>query len=189
MQTQERFFHQWRSEEAAGLIWTLGAMAAEHVFYGENSTGVGGDLQSATFQVALMVGATGMAPARVDLRGRFDDEAAEEKARRRIMRRFEEIGTQVMNRSSSGGSMMSANPIGAVLGDPHKRAMAAQLLGQAFMTAYWLIEANKDAVERIADRLVEKREMFGDEVVDMLDDANFKIPTIDLLDDRSWPDL
>jgi len=189
MQTQERFFHQWRSEEAAGLIWTLGAMAAEHVFYGENSTGVGGDLQSATFQAALMVGATGMGPGRVDLRGRFHDPSAEEKARRRIMRRFEEIGTQVMNRSSSGGSMMSANPVGAVLGDPNKRAMAAQLLGQAFMTAYWLIEANKDAVSRIAERLVEKREMFGDEVVDMLDEANFKVPTIDLLDDRSWPDL
>ena len=32
----------------AASIHTLGAMAAEHVFYGENSSGVGGDLQSAT---------------------------------------------------------------------------------------------------------------------------------------------
>ena len=29
----------------AQLIWALGAMAAERVFYGENSNGVGGDVQ------------------------------------------------------------------------------------------------------------------------------------------------
>jgi cell division protease FtsH len=189
MQTKERFFHQWRSEEAAGLIWTLGAMAAEHVFYGETSTGVGGDLFSATYQAAHMVGSTGMGPAHVDLSGRFNDEEAEERARERIMRKFESIGSQLMNRSSSVGSAMSPNPIGAVLGDPQKRVMVAQLLGQAFMTAYWLIENNRAAVERIADRLVERREMFGDEVVDMLEEAHFKVPNVDLLDDRSWPNL
>ena len=36
-------------------------MAAEHVFYGENTNGVGGDVQSATAQAALMVGASAMA--------------------------------------------------------------------------------------------------------------------------------
>ena len=43
IETQERF-SSWRSEEFAKLVWTLGAMAAEHVFYSENSTGVGGDV-------------------------------------------------------------------------------------------------------------------------------------------------
>src|SRR5437762_11971590 len=130
-------------------------MAAEHTSDGETSTGVGGGLFSATFQAAHMVGATGMGPAHVDLSGRFDEEETETAARDRIMRRFETIGTQVMNRSSSGASVTSSNPIGSVLNDPHKRIMVAQLLGQAFMTAYWLIEHNKAAVERIADRLVE----------------------------------
>ena len=46
----------------AKLAWTLGAMAAEHVFYGENATGVGGDLQSATGRAAWMVGVSGMGP-------------------------------------------------------------------------------------------------------------------------------
>ena len=36
---------RWRHEEVGKLVWTLGAMAAEHVFYGENSTGVGGDVR------------------------------------------------------------------------------------------------------------------------------------------------
>src|SRR5207249_6948526 len=44
------------SEEMAQLIWALGAMAAERVFYGENSTGVGGDVQGATARAAWMVG-------------------------------------------------------------------------------------------------------------------------------------
>ena len=50
----------------ARLIWTLGAMAAERVFYGENSTGVGGDVQSATARSAWMVGACAMAPERIE---------------------------------------------------------------------------------------------------------------------------
>ena len=44
---EDRFVH-WRSEEVGGLIWTLGAYAAEHIFYGQNTTGVGGDLGSVT---------------------------------------------------------------------------------------------------------------------------------------------
>ncbi|HUE26637.1 MAG TPA: AAA family ATPase, partial [Solirubrobacteraceae bacterium] len=55
IETQERF-SSWRSEEFSKLVWTLGAMAAEHVFYGENSTGVGGDVMSATARAAWMVG-------------------------------------------------------------------------------------------------------------------------------------
>ena len=47
----------------ARLVWALGAMAAERVFYGENSNGVGGDVQSATAQAAWMVGASATAPS------------------------------------------------------------------------------------------------------------------------------
>ena len=35
MEIEDRFGH-WRSEEVGDLIWGLGAMAAEHVFYGQN---------------------------------------------------------------------------------------------------------------------------------------------------------
>jgi len=69
MEKEERFSH-WRSEHVATLIHVLGAMAAEHVFYGENSAGVGGDVRSATRLSAYMVGMCGMGPEPVDLEGK-----------------------------------------------------------------------------------------------------------------------
>ena len=51
---EDRFGH-WRSEEVGDLIWGLGALAAEHIFYGQNTTGVGGDLGSVTHHAAHMV--------------------------------------------------------------------------------------------------------------------------------------
>ena len=57
-------------------------MAAEHVFYGENSTGVGGDVQSATARAAWMVGAAAMGPEPIDLNGRVAASASARSASR-----------------------------------------------------------------------------------------------------------
>ena len=184
LQKEERF-SSWRSEEIARLVWTLGAMAAERVFYGENSTGVGGDVQAATDRAAWMVGACGMAPEFVEV-ARCDDES-EDEARARIMKRFQRIGTQIINRTRSGG--MSGDPVGAVLGDPGQRAMVEQLLGQAYLRAHHLMEANRDAVSRVADVLVDRRELHGDEVVHLLDAQRLKRPEPDLASDSAWPRL
>jgi len=187
IELRERF-SSWRHEEVAKLIWTLGAMAAERVFYGENSAGVGGDVQSATMLAAWMVGSCAMGPERVNLDGRFATEDDEDEARKKLMRRFEEFGLQIMQRSGGGG-LMQADPIAGVLGDPSKRGAAAQLLGQAYLTAHWLIEANRGPVERIADTLIERREMHGDEVVELLDAAGLQKPEVDVLDYSRWPKL
>ena len=45
MEKDERFSH-FRERVMGELVMTLGAMAAEHVFYGENSQGVSGDVHS-----------------------------------------------------------------------------------------------------------------------------------------------
>jgi hypothetical protein len=135
-----------------------------------------------------MVGGAGMGPSRIDFNGRFTDAADEERARRRVMRKFEELGVQLMNRASSG-SALQGDPIASVMGDPAKRAMVAQLIGQAFVTAYWLVDHNREAVERVADTLLERRELFGDEVVGLLDSVAMKIPDVDILDDARWPKL
>ena len=45
---REERFSRWQHEEMGALIHVLGAMAAENIFYGENTGGVGGDLQTAT---------------------------------------------------------------------------------------------------------------------------------------------
>jgi ATP-dependent Zn protease len=179
MQKEERF-SSWRSEELATLIWALGAMAAEHVFYGENSTGVGGDVNAATQRAAWMVGACGMAPEYVELR--CDDES-EEEARARVMKRFQRIGTQIVNRTQPG-SLESA-----VLHDPSQRQMVEQLLGQAYLAAHHLIAANREAVERVADVLVERRELYGDEVKTLLDAQALTVPEIDLTQESAWPKL
>ena len=188
---KEERFSSWRTEEIAQLIWALGAMAAERVFYGENSTGVGGDVQSATARAAWMVGACGMAPERPELNAgsngtvRRATKAAETK-RDEIMQRFEQIGLQIMNRTGSGDAL-GHDPLAGVLGDHDKRALAAQLLGQAYVTAYALIAHNKRAVEKIAEALIEKRELFGDELVEILESAKLRIPRIDLSQEKSWP--
>ncbi len=185
---KEERFTSWRHEELGRLTWTLGAMAAERVFYGENSTGVGGDVMSATARAGWMVGSCAMAPEHVELNGEFKKPEAEEEAREKIMKRFERIGLQIMRRSGSGGAF-DADPIAGVLRDPAKSALAAQLLGQAYMRAHHLVAANRDAVEHIADVLVERREMHGDEVLELLESANLKVPEIDLTKDESWPTL
>ena len=183
---KEERFSSWRHEEMGRLTWTLGAMAAERVFYGENSTGVGGDVQSATARAAWMVGSCAMAPERVTLEDLSEEDGDE--AREKIMSRFEQIGTQIMRRSGTGGPF-EQDPIAGVLSDQHKRVMAAQLLGQAYMRAHVLVADNREAVDHIAGVLVERRELHGDEVVELLDHAHLRVPDVDLTRDETWPIL
>jgi ATP-dependent Zn protease len=186
---KEERFSSWRSEELARLIWTLGAMAAERVFYGENSTGVGGDVQSATARSAWMVGACAMAPERLELADSFTPKRgqSEDDVREEIAKKYERIGVQIMNRA--GGGNHQHDPMASVLGDPAKRAMAAQLLGQAYVAAHQLIEHNKAGVEQVADVLVEKRELHGDEILRLLESAKLEIPQSDPMKEESWPKL
>jgi ATP-dependent Zn protease len=186
-QREERF-SEWQSEAVGDLIHGLGAMAAERVFYGENTNGVGGDLQSATGRAAWMVGTSGMGPQHIDLgSARFDDET-EEQTRERIMKRFEDIGLTLMNRTQ-GPAAFAPDPVASVLGDPFKRRYAAQILGQAYVTAENFIAANKDAVERIAEAVIEKGELYGDELVHLLDQQNLKKPEIDWSKEETWPQM
>jgi cell division protease FtsH len=186
LQKEERF-SAWQSEQMAQLVWGLGAMAAERVFYGENSTGVGGDVQSATAMAAWMVGASAMGPEPIELGNSYTRAEFTEDARERIEKRFQRIGNQILNRTSGGP--MTADPIASVLGDPEKRRAATILLGQAYVKAHALIEHNRPAVERVADVLVEKREIHGDEVLQLLDSLNLEIPDVDLLEERTWPKI
>jgi ATP-dependent Zn protease len=181
MEKDERFSH-FRSRVMGSLIMTLGAMAAEHLFYGENSQGVSGDVMSATATAAAMVGIWGMGADAVHLDAALDpeDDAAH------VLARLERIGSTIMNRASSG-SMMTQDPLAAVLSDRDKRRAAAQILGQAYVTAYALMAANREPVERIADALIERKEMHGDEVSDLLSSVGLQRPDIDLRDDRTWP--
>src|SRR3954467_6133419 len=182
----ERFSH-WRHREFGELVWILGAMAAEHVFYKENSTGVSGDVQSATATAALMAGVWAMGPEPIEFKQTLGP-ARESEERKRIMKEFERLGAQIMNRMSIGSPMMG-DPIAAILADQSKRKTAAQLLGQAYVAAYNTVDQNRLQVERIAEELIERKEMHGDEVVDLLERVGITKPEIDYLDPKAWPKI
>jgi ATP-dependent Zn protease len=185
---KEERFSAWRSEQMATLVMILSAMATEHVFYDENSVGVGGDVQAASRMALMMVGLAAMAPERVELDGRFTSDDEEETVRERIMERFERIGNHIIHRSDPGAGPMG-EPLVGVMTDRFKRAMASQILGQAYVTAYNAMRHNRDALSRIADQLVEKRELHGDEVVELLRQVSPSRASIDLLDRNAWPKL
>ena len=176
-------FGSWRSEEVGSLITVLGAMAAELVFYGQNGNGVGGDLGMATARASYMVGSAGMAPAPIDLSDRIPDKEAREKAEKKVVERFQELGTKLLHRSSN----MDGSMFGSAVGDPGKRKLVTGLLGQSFVIAYATINLNKAATERIAERLIAETEMYGDDVTEMLDEARLLKPEIDVLDENAWP--
>jgi cell division protease FtsH len=184
---REERFSAWQSEQVGALVHVLGAMAAEIVFYGENSVGVGGDLQSATWMASMMVGASGMAPMPIHLNGNTPPGETEEQARERIEKRFQKLGDRLLNRTQGGG--FDPNPIGAILSDRAKRPLAAQFVGEAFATAVYFIKENKVAVDRIATVIVEKEEIYGNDLVRLLDAQKLTKPEIDWTKEESWPQI
>jgi ATP-dependent Zn protease len=183
MEKDERF-SQFRSRVMGGLIMTLGAMAAEHVFYGENSQGVSGDVASATATAAAMVGMWAMGPDPVHMFGSLEPSDDTEA----VLKRLERIGSTIMNRAGGSGLLVE-NPVGSVLGSPDKRRAAAQILGQAYVTAYALMASNRASLERIADELIERKEIHGDAVTDLLTRVGLQRPDLDLMDPETWPSL
>ena len=181
---EERDF-PFRHVLVGGLVWGLGALAAEHVFYGENSVGVGGDLGMTTHAAARMVGVHGFGPEPVDLTGRVgaDEQDAREKA---IYDRFEKIGMQLMNRAANP---MQSDNVTSALQDRYKKRAAAILMGQAYITALACMRHNREAVAHVAQVLVDRHELYGDEVVQLLDAVGLERPVIDLLDEACWPRL
>ena len=55
------------------------------------------------------------------------------------------------------------------------------------MVAENFVAANREGVQKIADAVVAKRELFGDELVELLESASLRQPDIDYLDEASWP--
>jgi ATP-dependent Zn protease len=178
---REERFSSWQSEEAGDLIHTVGSMAAEHVFYGENSVGVSGDLGMATQRAAIMVGVWGMAPAPIEVNGKNSDEAREQ-----IEKRLEYIGMRLMNRTR-GSADFHADPVASVLRDPFKTRLAARFLGEAFVIAYVFVLHNKDKVDTVASTVEREKEIFGDDLNRLLDSVKLEKPEIDWTKEETWP--
>jgi len=76
-----------------------------------------------------MVGSCAMAPETVDLNSFSGTEDEEDEERKKIEKRFQRIGTQIMNRSGRGGPF-ARDPLRGVLYEPEKRWEAGPARGR-----------------------------------------------------------
>ena len=166
-------FGKFRSQMAGDVRWGLGAIAAERVFYGENSDGVFGDLRNATRDACHMVGLVGMG----------GEQLAPDLARKAVG-----IGETLISAAELGGGGMMGDTGGsylnAVLGNPLSRRTAAQVLGSAYIDCWRLMYVNKEAIDQAAEALIAQGELVGDEIQGLLDSVGLRAPT----DEDPYPD-
>ena len=134
-----------------------------------------------------MVGVSGMGPDKVDLNGKARTQAKKDEEKEKVGKRFEEIGLQLMNRASGD---FQHDSIASVLGDPTKRRLAAQIIGQAYVQAYNLILQNQQGLEKIADTLVARRGALRRRARSTCSTLqSCKEPIVDLSKEEAWPTL
>jgi cell division protease FtsH len=138
---REEVYLQSRSELLGLIQIAMGGQSAEEIFFGDVSTGPSGDLLTATRVAASMVGACGMTSSLVS---------------------FGAVQT-------SGFS--ETNIVGRVLGDKDGRAAVEAVLQEQKLKAKTLLKENRHLVEALRDALVERHELIGSEITDVLEQA------------------
>lgn len=167
----EESFVKFRSRLAGEIRWSLGSIAVERVFYGENTSGVSGDLMGATREAAFMVGLYGMGPDRVN-----DEDSL----------RAEMIGYRLIAQSAGlQAPQGEPNPVAAILQQRDKARDVAQILGSGYVDCWRLMLKNKDAIDRLARVLIEKKELVGREIDELLDTVHLVGPEAA----DAWPDF
>ena len=172
---KEERFNSRQGTVIGDMIHGLGALAAEIVFYGENSIGVYGDLGGVTGEAAGAVGAVGMSLLPIDLKGKSFPDETEAQSHERVISRLEDLGSRLMQLSS--------------IQDPRKRAYAAQLIGYAFVTAYNLVRINREKVQTIADAVYDRRRSTATISCRLLDAQEFVKPDVDWTAEETWPQI
>ncbi|HEX3706299.1 MAG TPA: AAA family ATPase [Mycobacteriales bacterium] len=141
--------------EMMGLIQVaLAGQCAEEIFFDDVSTGPAGDLLYATNVAAQMVGAAGM------------------------------TGTLVSFAAIQGSAFSDTNIVGRVLADAAGRTRVEQLLQEQKTAIKALLEANAHLVEALRDALLERNELIGHEITDVLTAAGPHNPAPDVIDLR-----
>jgi ATP-dependent Zn protease len=127
-----------RTELEASVAIALAGMASEELYFGESGTGPGSDLANATETAALMVGALGMG------------------------------GTLVSFEAVSEGPVSRKNLVGKVLSDSDSKRRVEDLLYAQKERVQALLAQNRDLVEALRDALIERDELVGDEILEVL---------------------
>jgi ATP-dependent Zn protease len=138
---REDVYTRSRSEMEALIQIAFGGQCAEEIFFGDVSTGPGGDLLFATDAAAEMVGAHGMDSYLISFMA-------------------------VQNSAFS-----DTNIVGRVLADEQGRAAVQALLERQKAKAKELLLANTHLVEALRDALLEREELIGSEITDVLERA------------------
>jgi ATP-dependent Zn protease len=172
---------KFRSQLAGEIRHGLGAIAAERVFYGENSSGVTMDLIQTTRLACAMVGVFGMGPDALDPV---------------MSKRAADMGELLISRAEVAGGLLEEGSIEArVLRDRIARRTVAQIMGAGFIDDWRLMFVNKDAIDEAVQALVAQGELVGDEVSGLLDSVGLRqveeadpypdaIPFVPRLDDE-----
>jgi ATP-dependent Zn protease len=138
---REDVFTRSRSELEALVQIAMGGQCAEELFFGDVSTGPGGDLLYATSCAAEMVGAHGM------------------------------DGSLVSYLAVQNSAFADTNIVGRVLADDRGRDRVEALLQRQKATAAALLGANRHLVAALRDALLEQEELVGSEITDVLERA------------------
>ena len=141
---REDVFTRSRAELQALICIAFGGQGAEDLFFGDVSTGPGGDLAYATNVAAQMVGEVGMA------------------------------GTLISFGAVQGSALGDQGLVGRVLGDSQGRAMVEQVLREQRDRAATLLAEHRHLVEALRDALLERHELIGSEITDVLTAARIR---------------
>ena len=137
----EDVFTRSRTEMLHLVQIAMGGQSAEEIFFGDVSTGPGGDLLYATNVAAQMVGACGM------------------------------TDTLISYGAVQNSAFSDTNLVGRVLADSEGRERVEGLLQEQKAIARGLLETNRHLVEALRDALLERHELVGREITAVLETA------------------
>ena len=127
-----------REDMRRDIVVSLGGLAAELIWFGDTTGGPVSDLRQATYRAAMMLGMLGMGENL--------------------------ISYGVLNENPYGGG----GPMAAILQDGQNREAIAKLLMECKQEAVDLLRRNEPAVRALAERLLEKDEVQGEEIEDLM---------------------
>ena len=130
-----------RAEMTALIQIAMGGQCAEELFFSDVSTGPGGDLLYATNVAAEMIGSCGM------------------------------VDTLVSYAAIQNSAFSDTNIVGRVLGDGEGRSRVEELLQRQKVFVRGLLESNRHLVAALRDALLEKHELIGSEITEVLEAA------------------
>ncbi len=123
---------------------------------------------------------SGMAPRPIELNARL---------RRRERRGDAQADHEALRARSAAGSSTARATTSDAVARPREARLAAQFLGASVRDRLQPRPREQGQVERIANAVIEKQEIFGDELVRLLDAQNLRQPELDWTEEETWPTI